>query len=144
MNKKLTTILFALSLGIPVFAFADGDDHGNHQAQAADDQNRVRARLSGPAIGGETPAGTSVAQSVDGQNSFRVEVNDVNLPDNTMLVITLIHEGSPMRAGELKLTSGSGELDLHSRNGDQVPQAQSGDMLVVSQGRMKIVAGVYF
>jgi hypothetical protein len=143
MNKKLTSILCALSLGLSVLAFADGGDHGNHGA-AVDDQSRVRAQLSGPAIGGETPNGTSVARSVDGQNSFRVEVNNVNLPDNTTLAITLIHEGNRMRAGELKLTGGSGELDLHSRNGDQVPQPQSGDTLLVSQSHMKIVAGVYF
>lgn len=145
MHKKLTIMFCALSLGLAGLAAADGrGDRGNHGAQGLDDQNTVRARLNGPAMGGETPSGTAVSRSRDGQNLFRVEVQDVNLPDNTVLTVLLDHEGNRMRVGELRLTQGAGELDLRGRDGDQAPQAQSGDIVVVRQNHTAVLAGVFF
>jgi hypothetical protein len=86
MKKTLTIMFCALSVGVtglPAFDGGDNDKHGT--AQISEDKDRVRAHLSGPAIGGQTPAGSAVSQSHDGQNGFRVEVEDVNLPDNTVL-----------------------------------------------------------
>ena len=147
MYKKLTIVLCALTLGLTGIAAADGgrDDHGRPGPERpGDDNNRVRARLHGPAISGETPSGSAMSRSNDGQNMFRVEVEDVNLPDGTRLTVTLIHEGNRMAAGSLVLMGGAGELDLRSRDGDRVPQAQSGDTVTVSEGRMNVLAGVFF
>ncbi len=135
MSGRLTIMLCALTLAVTGM-FAEQGRDGDH--------NRVRATLTGPAISGETPGGSAVSQSHEGENMFRVEVNDVNLPDGTVLSVVLVHEGNRMRAGELKLMSGSGELDLRSRDGDRVPQAQPGDTVMVDQNRMTVLAGVFF
>jgi len=146
MYKKLTIMLCALSLALTGIAAAEGHDgHGNGGGpKQSDDNDRVRARLNGPAISGEKPSGTAVSRSHDGTNVFRVEVEDVNLPDGTILNVVLIHEGNRMRAGELKLMNGTGELDLRARDGDQVPKAESGDTVVVRHDQMNVLAGVFF
>jgi hypothetical protein len=140
MQRRLLIVaLCALPLSLTGLMAEDGHGGGKDG-----DHNRVRAKLSGPAISGETPSGSAVSSSHDGQNSFRVEVEDVNLPDGARLTVNLMHEGNRMRVGELTIMGGSGELDLHARNGDQVPQAQQGDVVHVSQGQMSILAGVFF
>lgn len=111
-------------------------------AAAADDQNRVRASLTGPAISGEKPSGTAFAVTNDGQTGFVVQVEDVNLPDGTMLTVVLVHEGNLIRMGEMQLSQGSAELLRRLQDGDQRPQP--GDVLLVMQAGMRRLAGVFF
>jgi hypothetical protein len=137
----------ALSLSLTGLAIADGHDGGNggqKGPESSNDQKRVRARLSGPAIGGEKPMGTARSVTQDGQSRFTVEVEDINLPDGTMLDVVLIHEGNRMRVGDMTLSQGSAELERRSRDGDQVPQPQSGDVLRVLHGSTDVLAGVFF
>lgn len=109
---------------------------------AADDQERVRASLTGPAISGEKPSGTALAVTNDGQTGFIVQVEDVNLPDGTILTVVLIHEGNRIRMGEMQLSQGSAELLRRLQDGDQRPEA--GDALLVMQGGIRRLAGVFF
>jgi len=114
---------------------------------AADDQNRVRASLTGPAISGEKPSGTARSVTRDGQSRFTVQVDDVNLPDGTMLTVVLVHEGNRMRMGEMQLSQGSAELERRLQDGGQQDggqQPQAGDTLLVVEGGMHRLAGVFF
>jgi hypothetical protein len=145
MHKRMLIALCALSLSLTGLARADGHDGGDDRGQGKpSDQKVVRANLSGPAIGGEKPTGTSRATSNDGQNKFTVEVEDVNLPDATVLTVVLVHGDNRTRVGDMLLSQGTAELERRTRDGDQVPQPQSGDSLLVMQGRTHVLAGVYF
>ena len=118
-------------------------DHGDNNGQ--NNQTRLRARLTGPAISGKTPEGQADFRSDDkGRTRLNVEVEDVNLPAGTMLTVSLTHGGTTASIGSIKLSAlGAGELELNSQDGDVVPAVQTGDTITVSNGGTAILVGVF-
>jgi hypothetical protein len=137
-QKLLTVAALALSAAI---AFADnGGKDGSNAGEV-----RLRAKLAGPAIQNRTPEGSADFRiDHNGQRTrLNVEVEDVNLPGGTVLMVAIVHGGVSTAAGTITLSNnGFGELELESQNGAMVPAAQSGDMVTVSNGTTTIVAGV--
>src|SRR5450432_2728377 len=107
MHKRMIIALCSMSLLLTGFAAADGHEGGGNGGQGG--QNRVTANLTGAAIGGEKPNGSAKSVTNNGQSRFTAEVEDVNLPDATVLSVTLIHEGNRMLAGTMVLSQGAAE-----------------------------------
>jgi hypothetical protein len=107
-------------------------------------ETRIRTQLSGGTLNGQVPSGHADFRSEASQNKSRlnVEVENVNLPDGTVLSIFLTHSGSESKIGEITLTAGFGEFELASQDSDVVPSAAKGDMVTV-KAAMSIVAGVF-
>jgi len=103
---------------------------------------RIQTRLTGGAINGVVPSGNARFRSRTGSSNFSVEVEDVNLPNGTVLTVTLNRGGAILPAGSLTLTARFGEIDVNTKDGDVVPQAQSGDIVVVSGGGDPLLTGV--
>ena len=111
------------------------------------DQNnetRLRTRLAGAAIQGKTPEGNADFRSDQrGRHRLNVEVENVNMPDDTVLDVSLTHSGTESKVGEIKLTAGFGEMELSSQDGDVVPAVAKGDTVTVKAGKSGILAGVF-
>jgi hypothetical protein len=108
-------------------------------------ETRLRTRLAGAAIQGKTPEGNADFRSDRrGRMHLNVEVEEVNLPAGTVLRVSVSHAGVPTAVGTITLSAlGFGELELNSEDGDTVPAIVAGDMVVVSDGAVAILAGVF-
>lgn len=117
---------------------------------AADHCSRGEGTLSGPAINGRVPSGKVVWQG----NSFcqplqmQVEVNNVNLPDGTVLTVDACARGTPSNVvGSIRLSGGGGKLMLSKLDGntsnDNVPfcDMRFGDAVKVLRSGTIIVSG---
>jgi hypothetical protein len=118
------------------------------QAMPADSHNsevRLRARLAGSAIGGVNPEGNADFRSdARGRTRLNVEVEHVNLPQGTVLSVSLTHGGTSTVIGHTTLNAlGFGELELNSQDGDSVPAVQTGDVVTVMNGGAAVLAGVF-
>lgn len=112
-------------------------------ASSKNTETRLRTRLAGAAIQGKTPEGNAEFRSDSrGRTSFKVEVENVNLPDGT-LDVSVQSGGVTTPVGHIKLRAGEGELELNSQDGDTVPTVQKGDMVMVSNAGTTILAGVF-
>jgi hypothetical protein len=113
----------------------------------ADSKNevRLRAQLTGSAIGGITPSGNADFRSDSrGRTRLNVEVEHVNLPKGTVLSVTIMHAGATAAIGSITLNAfGSGELELNSQDGETVPAVVKGDVVTVMNGAAAVVAGVF-
>jgi len=99
---------------------------------------QLQARLSGSAINGETPGGQAEwSQSHSGIQRISIEVEDVNLPNGTVLSVSAC--GADI--GSITLADGSGELELNSQNGATVPTCAAGDPVTVANGGTTILTG---
>lgn len=107
-------------------------------ARAQSDEVRVRVRLTGAAIEGIRPSGHVEFRSRDDRQTFKAEVEDVNLPDDTTLSVNI--NGNPVAS--LTLDEGFAERELVSRKGDTIPVLQEGDVVTVTDaGGMVILSG---
>lgn len=108
---------------------------------SADVVTRIEADLAGAAINGLVPRGEAEAKTfVDGSRKFEVDVTNINLPDGTILNVSV--DGA--RVGTLRLIGMLGELDLETANGQTVPPINSRTRVVVSdQAGNTIVAGSF-
>jgi hypothetical protein len=102
-----------------------------HAASSRQD-NRIQTRLTGGAIDGVIPEGSARFRTRNIASNFSVEVEAVNLPDDTKLNVTLIRGAVVLPVGELALKSHWGEVDINTNDGDLVTQAKVGDIVVVS------------
>jgi hypothetical protein len=114
----------------------------NSPEAAADHCSRGEGTLLGQAIDGQVPSGKVRWQG----NSFcqplelQVEVNDVNLPDGTILDVDACGRGVPNIVGSISLRSGSGKLQLSKLDSDptndDVPfcDMRAGESVNVLQG----------
>lgn len=134
MNFALTTLL--LTLGAAGWLYADG---GNNN------EIRLRTRLAGAVTQGRTPEGNADFRSDNrGRMRLNVEVENLNLPAGTTLQVSIQHGATLTAAGTISLAnSGFGELELNSQDGATVPAVTSGDMVVVANGGVTILAGVF-
>jgi hypothetical protein len=138
-------VLSAMSFAVPAASAKDGkDDNGNNGKNAV--SSRSRTPLAGPAIAGQTPNGHAEfrVDSEHGRTRLNVEVEDVNLAAGTMLDVVVNHAGASTKVGTIKLDAlRSGELELNSEDGDTVPAVQMGDIVIVMNGGVAILTGVF-
>ena len=99
-------------------------------ASAANAQEtRIQTKLTGGAINGVTPEGDARFRSRGTESSFRVEAEHVNLPDGTVLTVTLMRGASSIPVGTLTLSFNEGELELKNA---LAPAALAGDIVIIS------------
>ncbi|MEO5926862.1 MAG: hypothetical protein ABIR70_23815 [Bryobacteraceae bacterium] len=104
---------------------------------------RIQSRLTGGAIDSVIPEGSARFRGRNLSTNFSVEVEAVNLPDDTKLTVTLIRGAVIIPAGELTLTNHWGEIEVNTNDGELVPQAKAGDIVVVSDAEgTAILTGV--
>jgi hypothetical protein len=127
-------LVLAATLALTTSAFADSKN-----------EVRLRTQLTGNAIGNNAPSGHADFRADSrGRTRLNVEVEHVNLPQGTMLTVTLTHAGATTTLSTLTLNAaGEGELELNSQDGDSVPAVQAGDVITVMNGAAAIVAGVF-
>jgi hypothetical protein len=118
----------------------NGGNGGNNAAQV-----RLRTKLAGGAIAGKRPEGNADFRSEQGRTRLSVEVENVNLPDGTVLTVSVQHGTVITVVGTITLNSASpeNELELDSQHGDTVPAIVAGDMATVANGAAVILAGAF-
>ncbi|HEV7684747.1 MAG TPA: DUF4214 domain-containing protein [Pyrinomonadaceae bacterium] len=135
----------SLGIGLAVFVFAlsliavsadGGSGSGN-----GDVISQIEANLAGAAINGLIPRGEAEAKTfVNGNRKFEVHVTNVNLPDNTVLAVSV--DGA--QAGSLRLVGLRGEFEVETEDGESVPPVNSRTRVVVSSAAGDtIVAGSF-
>jgi hypothetical protein len=142
--KRGITLVASLSLLLMWSSFAGAPD------ALADHCSRGEGTLSGPAISGKVPGGkvkwqgNAFCQPLE----FQVEVNNVNLPDGTILSVDACARGTPSNVvGSITLRGGAGKLQLSKLDGntsnDNVPfcDMRFGDAVNVLRGSTIILSG---
>ena len=76
-------------------------------ALAGGDARKLEYVLSGPAIAGKTPSGKAVIDQPSLPGTLTCEVQDVNLPDGTVLDVVIV---DGYRAGTLTLSAGRAKM----------------------------------
>src|SRR5215471_11621582 len=113
------------------------------RAVSADDSssNKIEGQLSGAMLNGLVPRGEVELETfADGSRKFETEVNNVNLPDGTVLNVSI--DGT--KVGTLTLMGHQGELELKTQNGQTLPEINSRTRVVVSdQAGNTILAGSF-
>jgi hypothetical protein len=97
------------------------------------DAARLRANLTG------TSAASGKAQWESRADRVRlsVEVEDVALPNGTVLTVTACGAS----VGTITLALGEGDLNLDTRDGQSVPTCSNGSSVTVSNGAATVVSG---
>ena len=109
-------------------------------------ETRLRSKLAGGKLGTPpvTPEGSADFRSdTQGRTRLDVEVENVSLPDGTVLTVAFVHAGVSTSVGTITLNSAlpENELELDSQHGAVVPALVAGDMITVSNGATVILAG---
>jgi hypothetical protein len=148
MNRSsiYSTLAAAILMFVAVnFVSAEDGGKGPGPNSGNNAQVRLRTTLAGAAIAGKKPEGNADFRSETGRMRLSVEVENVNLPDGTVLTVAVSHAGASVTVGTITLNSkGNGnELELDSQHGDTVPAISSGDMISVSNGAAVILAGAF-
>ena len=130
LGLVLVLCLFTVSL-----VTVSADDGGS------DVVTEIEADLAGAAINGLLPGGEAEAKTfTDGNRKFEVDVTNINLPDGTILNVSV--DGALV--GTLRLLGMMGELELETADGQTVPSINSRTRVVVSdQAGNTIVAGAF-
>jgi hypothetical protein len=112
-------------------------------AFAGDDETIIEARLSGPAINGQTPVGRAVYRERPGNDrKFEVEVQDVNLAGGT--VLNVIVGGRQVGTLTIVGTLRAGRVELESERNSSTPTVTNGTTVAVrNQSGADIVSGVF-
>lgn len=137
-----------LAIGVAQIGRAEDGGHGGGNGGGGNSGGssvRLRATLHGPAIHRIRPEGNGDFR-FDAPNRLRlkVEVENVNLPNGTVLMVSLQHAGMSTNIGTVILAdSGDAELELNSQDGQQVPVVHRFDTVTVSNGGTTIAAGVF-
>jgi hypothetical protein len=123
------TILAGAFSNIPPSPSPTGSPAATPSPTATPTPNEIQATLTGAAIGGVTPEGKAKLETkANGDREFEVEVEDVNLPDGT--VLNVLVDGT--KVGTLTLTLHRGEFDLESEHGQTVPTINAGTQVRVT------------
>lgn len=103
--------------------------------------SKIEANLAGGAINGLLPRGEAETKTfVDGNRKFEVDVTNVNLPDGTLLNVSV--DGA--QVGRIRLIGLMGEFEVETADGQIVPPINSRTRVVVSdQAGNTIVAGSF-
>ncbi|HXG94953.1 MAG TPA: hypothetical protein VNN73_21620 [Blastocatellia bacterium] len=109
-------------------------------ANAGGDATRIRAQLAGAAINGMVPKGRAEFRARATASQLTVQVEDVNLPDGTVLNVLI--DNSPV--GQITISLLRGEIQLNTGDGATLPPIGLGTAVVVAdQAGRTIVAGVF-
>jgi hypothetical protein len=133
----------ALAAGGTLILADDGHGNGNNNNNG---EVRLRTNLAGGAIAGQRPEGNADFRMEASRNRTRlnVEVEHVNLPQGTVLQVSISHAGTATHIGTITLNAfGGGELELNSQDGDTVPVVVAGDMVMVSNAGAVILSGAF-
>jgi hypothetical protein len=109
-------------------------------------QVRLRTNLAGAAITGKKPGGNADFRNDGTRTRLNVEVENVNLPDGTVLTVQVtLPGGVATTVGTINLLAANpeNELEIDSQNGGVVPAIVSGTMVTVLNGATVILAGVF-
>jgi hypothetical protein len=143
--KKWILVAAILVVGaLPSFA-----EHGSGSGSGSGGgtEVRLRARLTGNAIGNLIPSGQADFRTRAGRfTRFSAEVEDVKLPVDSQLEVFV--SGSSVCSGTLlgNIVLGpapfrGGDLNLDTRDGDSVPQLSRGNLVSVCFNGAPIVSG---
>jgi hypothetical protein len=110
-------------------------------ADGSDNSTKIEGQLAGAMLNGLVPKGEAEFESLaDGSRQFEVEVNNVNLPDGTVLNVSV--DGT--KVGTLTLIGHQGELELKTKDGQTLPEINSRTRVVISdQAGNTILAGSF-
>jgi hypothetical protein len=133
-NSSLGIVLALCVFTVSLVAVSASDD-------GSDVISKIEADLAGAAINGLVPRGEAETKTfVDGNRKFEVDVTNINLPDGTILNVSV--DGA--RVGTLRLLGMMGEFEVETADGQTVPQINSRTRVVVSdQAGNTIVAGSF-
>ena len=96
---------------------------------------RVEIPMTGAAINGVLPKGKAEYRSAPDYRKFKVQVEQVRLPDGTTLVIAL----NGIRVGNLRLVFGRGELERSTKDGQVTPIVKAGDVVTATTTAGKLI-----
>ena len=97
------------------------------------------AQMTGPAIGGMVPRGLSEYESRGTNRELETYVSFVNLPENTVLAVT-VGTGA---VGNITLRNRAGSLRLSTDNGGTVPTVINGTTITIKNGTTTILSGTF-
>jgi len=102
---------------------------------------KLKAKLTGPAIGGQVPHGVAKFKEKGANRRFSTEVEDVNLAAGTVLHVFV----NSTELGTITLSAlQKGELEVKTRDGGVVPPMAKGDVVtVVAPGGVTILSGTF-
>jgi hypothetical protein len=140
MLKKLsrsTTLGVALALVALAASFAVSPKAFAQSGQSDSTlEIRLRTRLTGPPLNGQTPHGKAEFEQEDSGRKFSVEVEDVSLPNGTILVVGV----NGTRVGTIKIQSGDGTLLLVNGH---APNVTKGSKVVIRAAGNSIMSGTF-
>lgn len=105
------------------------------------DSTKIEAQLSGAMLNGLIPKGEAELESfTDGSRKFEIEVENVNLPDGT--VLNVVVDGT--KVGTLTLALHRATLELKREDGATLPQINSRTRIVITDSTGNtILAGAF-
>lgn len=102
---------------------------------------KLKAKLTGPAIGGEVPKGIAKFKEKGANRRFSTEVEHVNLPAGTVLHVFV----NSTELGTITLSAlKAGQLEVKTKDGGVVPPMAKGDVVAVKDpGGITILSGTF-
>ena len=100
---------------------------------------RLFAPLSGSAIDGIVPRGTSIYETWNTRRTLSVYVSYVNVPNGTVLSVML----GGASIGNITIQNRGGSLRLTNDNGGTVPTVASGAIISVKNGATTVLSGTF-
>jgi len=102
---------------------------------------KLKVKLTGPAIGGQTPHGVAKFKDKGTKRKFSTEVQDVNLPAGTVLHVFV----NSTEMGTITLSAlKNGQLEVNTKDGGIVPPMAKGDVVTVKDtGGVTILSGTF-
>lgn len=136
--KNLAKIMAVLLLAAVVGAGALAVSASDTSAKAL---GRLRAELMGHEVDGVMPQGEADWRMLDDArgNRLKVDVEDINLPDGTVLDVLACGTG----IGEVLLEDGEGDIDIREERGDKVPMCEVNDEVSVMHASSTILFGTF-
>lgn len=120
----------------------DGGGSATGMMSSVVSTSKLRANLTGSAIGGTTPSGRAdwnlVADS--GHESLLIQVEDVNLPDGTVLYVSGCGSSN---IGTLLLRARKANLIIDESEGSSVPTCTAGNKIFVANGGKNVLSGTF-
>ena len=125
---------------VPVIALAMGLIVTGRSASAAGGGVCLKSSLTGAGIGALVPKGRAEFCIDTTRATLKVQAEDVNLPDGSVLPVSV----NGTTVGSIVLALHKGELQLNSRDGNFIPAIQAGDRVTVfGPNNLSIVSGTF-
>jgi hypothetical protein len=131
----IVTLALAIGFGAAGIGIAPVLADGGSSGSGSGSEVRTEINLTGAAINGVLPKGRAEYRVGVDYRKFKVQVEQVRLPDGTTLNIAV--NGSSV--GMLMLTFGRGELERSTKDGQRVPFIKSGDIVTATTATGRLV-----